>query len=77
MSIEEYSRHTARSGAVAAARITVQWDNASIEDVVAASRLQRPHDHSRKDIKGNVTAEVKNQPGTWPCTPCSNHRASP
>ncbi len=64
MSIEAYlAAHRAEAAQSQAARITVQWDNASIEDVVAgfAAFSGRTIILSR-DIKGNVTAEIKNQP---------------
>jgi type IV pilus assembly protein PilQ len=64
MSIEEYlAAHRAEAAQSQAARITVQWDNASIEDVVAGfAAFSGRTIILGKDIKGNVTAEVKNQP---------------
>src|SRR2546426_329106 len=64
MSIEEYlAAHRAEVVQSQAARITVQWDNASIEDVVAGfAAFSGRTIILGKDIKGNVTAEVKNQP---------------
>ncbi len=64
MSIEEYlAAHRAEASQSQAARITVQWDNASIEDVVAGfAAFSGRTIILGKDIKGNVTAEVKNQP---------------
>jgi len=64
MSIDEYlSAHRADAAQSQAARITVQWDNASIEDVIAGfAAFSGRTIILGKDIKGNVTAEVKNQP---------------
>src|SRR5881397_340975 len=64
LSIEEYlATHRAEAAQSQAARITVQWDNASIEDVVAGfAAFSGRTIILGKDIKGNVTAEVKNQP---------------
>jgi len=64
MSIEEYlAAHRAEVAQSQAARITVQWDNASIEDVVAGfAAFSGRTIILGKDVKGNVTAEVKNQP---------------
>src|SRR5258705_8484572 len=64
MSIEEYlAAHSTEVQQSQAARITVQWDNASIEDVVAGfAAFSGRTIILGKDIKGNVTAEVKNQP---------------
>jgi type IV pilus assembly protein PilQ len=64
MSIEEYlAVHSAEAQQSQAARITVQWDNASIEDVVAGfAAFSGRTIILGKDIKGNVTAEIKNQP---------------
>jgi type IV pilus assembly protein PilQ len=64
MSIEEYlAAHSAEVQQSQAARITVQWDNASIEDVVAGfAAFSGRTIILGKDIKGNVTAEIKNQP---------------
>jgi type IV pilus assembly protein PilQ len=64
MSIEEYlATHRSEAQQSQAARITVQWDNASIEDVVAGfAAFSGRTIILGKDIKGNVTAEVKNQP---------------
>jgi len=64
MSIEEYlTAHSAEVQQSQAARITVQWDNASIEDVVAGfAAFSGRTIILGKDIKGNVTAEIKNQP---------------
>ncbi len=64
MSIEEYlAAHRAEVAQSQAARITVQWDNASIEDVVAGfAAFSGRTIILGKDIKGTVTAEVKNQP---------------
>jgi type IV pilus assembly protein PilQ len=64
MSIEEYlAAHRADALQSQAARITVQWDNASIEDVVAGfAAFSGRTIILSKDIKGTVTAEIKNQP---------------
>src|SRR5438477_9152101 len=64
MSIDEYlAAHHADAAQSQAARITVQWDNASIEDVIAGfAAFSGRTIILGKDIKGNVTAEVKNQP---------------
>jgi type IV pilus assembly protein PilQ len=64
LSIDEYlAAHRAEAAQSQAARITVQWDNASIEDVVAGfAAFSGRTIILGKDIKGNVTAEVKNQP---------------
>src|SRR5437879_4496133 len=64
LSIEEYlAAHRADAAQSQAARITVQWDNASIEDVVAGfAAFSGRTIILGKDIKGNVTAEIKNQP---------------
>lgn len=64
LSIDEYlAAHRAEATQSQAARITVQWDNASIEDVVAGfAAFSGRTIILGKDIKGNVTAEVKNQP---------------
>lgn len=64
MSIEEYlEAHRAEAAQSQAARITVQWDNASIEDVVAGfAAFSGRTIILSKDVKGNVTAEIKNQP---------------
>ena len=64
MSIDEYlAVHGTDAVQSQAPRITVQWDNASIEDVVAgfAAFSGRTIILSR-EIKGSVTAEIKNQP---------------
>ena len=64
LTIEEYlAAHKADAEQSQAARITVQWDNASIEDVVAGfAAFSGRTIILGKDIKGNVTAEIKNQP---------------
>jgi len=64
ISIEEYlAAHTSEVQQSQAARITVQWDNASIEDVVAGfAAFSGRTIILGKEIKGNVTAEIKNQP---------------
>jgi type IV pilus assembly protein PilQ len=62
--IEEYlEAHRAEAAQSQAARITVQWDNASIEDVVAGfAAFSGRTIILGKDVKGTVTAEIKNQP---------------
>jgi len=64
LSIEEYlAMHRADVLQSQAPRITVQWDNASIEDVVAGfAAFSGRTIILSKEIKGNVTAEIKNQP---------------
>jgi type IV pilus assembly protein PilQ len=64
LSIEEYlALHRADAQQSQAARITVQWDNAGIEDVVAGfAAFSGRTIILSKGITGNVTAEVKNQP---------------
>ncbi len=64
MSIEEYlATHRAEAAQSQAPRITVQWDNASIEDVIAGfAAFSGRTIILAKDVKGNVTAEIKNQP---------------
>src|SRR5262249_54036569 len=64
MSIEEYlARHHADAAQSQAPRITVQWDNASMEDVIAGfAAFSGRTIILGREIKGNVTAEIKNQP---------------
>jgi type IV pilus assembly protein PilQ len=64
MTIEEYlAAHRADANQSQAPRITVQWDNASIEDVIAGfAAFSGRTIILAKGITGNVTAEVKNQP---------------
>ncbi len=64
MSIEEYlAAHRADAVQSQAPRITVQWDNAGIEDVIAGfAAFSGRTIILSKDVKGNVTAEIKNQP---------------
>ena len=64
MSIEEYlAVHRSEAQQSQAPRITVQWDNASIEDVVAGfAAFSGRTIVISKGITGNVTAEIKNQP---------------
>ena len=64
VSIEEYlATHRAEAAQSQAARITVQWDNAGIEDVVAGfAAFSGRTIILGKDVKGTVTAEIKNQP---------------
>jgi type IV pilus assembly protein PilQ len=63
-SIEEYlAAHRGEAQQSQAPRITVQWDNASIEDVVAGfAAFSGRTIVISKNITGNVTAEIKNQP---------------
>jgi len=63
-SIDEYlAAHRTDAAQSQAPRITVQWDNASIEDVVAGfAAFSGRTIILGKDVKGNVTAEIKNQP---------------
>jgi type IV pilus assembly protein PilQ len=64
LSIEEYlAMHRAEAAQSQAPRITVQWDNASIEDVIAGfAAFSGRTIILGKGITGNVTAEIKNQP---------------
>ena len=64
MSIEEYlAAHRAEAAQSQAPRITVQWDNASIEDVIAGfAAFSGRTIILSKGVTGNVTAEIKNQP---------------
>jgi len=64
MSIEEYlAAHRTDAAQSQAPRITVQWDNASIEDVIAGfAAFSGRTIILSKGITGNVTAEIKNQP---------------
>jgi type IV pilus assembly protein PilQ len=64
MSIDEYlAAHRTASAQSQAPRITVQWDNASIEDVIAGfAAFSGRTIVLSKGITGNVTAEIKNQP---------------
>jgi type IV pilus assembly protein PilQ len=64
MSIDEYlAAHRREAAQSQAPRITVQWDNASIEDVIAGfAAFSGRTIILAKGITGNVTAEVKNQP---------------
>lgn len=64
MSIEEYlATHRREAAQSQAPRITVQWDNADIEDVVAGfAAFSGRTIIMSKGITGKVTAEVKNQP---------------
>ncbi|HKA60038.1 MAG TPA: AMIN domain-containing protein [Gemmatimonadales bacterium] len=64
MSIDEYlAVHRSEAAQSQAPRITVQWDNASIEDVIAGfAAFSGRTIILAKDVKGNVTAEIKNQP---------------
>jgi len=64
VSIEEYlAAHRAEALQSQAPRITVQWDNAGIEDVIAGfAAFSGRTIILAKGITGNVTAEIKNQP---------------
>jgi type IV pilus assembly protein PilQ len=64
MSIDEYlAAHRTEAQQSQAPRITVQWDNASIEDVIAGfAAFSGRTIVISKGITGNVTAEIKNQP---------------
>ena len=64
MSIDEYlATHRGEANQSQAPRITVQWDGASIEDVVAGfAAFSGRTIVIGKGITGTVTAEIKNQP---------------
>jgi type IV pilus assembly protein PilQ len=64
MSIDEYlATHRSEAQQSPAPRITVQWDAASIEDVVAGfAAFSGRTIIIGKGITGTVTAEIKNQP---------------
>jgi type IV pilus assembly protein PilQ len=64
MSIDEYlATHRREAVQSQAPRITVQWDNADIEDVVAGfAAFSGRTIIIGKNVSGKVTAEVKNQP---------------
>jgi type IV pilus assembly protein PilQ len=64
LSIEEYlTAHRREVAQSQAPRITITWDNASIEDVVAGfAAFSGRTIILAKSITGNVTAEIKNQP---------------
>ncbi len=64
LSIDEYlAVHRADAAQSQAPRITVQWDNASMEDVIAGfAAFSGRTIILAKGITGNVTAEIKNQP---------------
>ena len=63
-SIEEYlERHKAEASQSQAPRITVTWDRASIEDVVAGfSAFSGRTIVVSKNVSGTVSAEIRNQP---------------
>jgi type IV pilus assembly protein PilQ len=63
-SIDRYlATHTEESQQSQAPRITVRWDGADIEDVVAGfAAFSGRTIVLAKDVKGRVTAEIKNQP---------------
>jgi type IV pilus assembly protein PilQ len=64
ISIDEYlAEHAKESEQSQAARITVTWDNADLREVVAGfAAFSGRTIILSKDIKGNVSAEIKNQP---------------
>ena len=64
LSIDEYlATHSREAAQSQAPRITITWDNASIEDVVAGfAAFSGRTIILAKGITGNVTAEIKNQP---------------
>ena len=64
LSIDEYlATHRREAAQSQAPRITVQWDNASIEDVLAGfAAFSGRTIVLSKGITGQVTAEIKNQP---------------
>ena len=64
MSIDEYlATHRSEAQQSSAPRITVQWDAASIEDVVSGfAAFSGRTIIIGKGITGSVTAEIKNQP---------------
>src|SRR5439155_203074 len=64
LSIDEYlSEHAKESEQSQAARITVTWDNADLREVVAGfAAFSGRTIILSKDIKGQVSAEIKNQP---------------
>ena len=64
LTIDEYlAAHAAERAQSQAPRITVQWDGASIEDVVAGfAAFSGRTIVVGKGITGTVTAEIKNQP---------------
>ena len=63
-SIDEYlAEHAAEAAQSQAARITVTWDNADLREVVAGfAAFSGRTIILSKDIKGQVSAEIKNQP---------------
>ncbi|MGH7529379.1 MAG: AMIN domain-containing protein [Gemmatimonadales bacterium] len=64
MSIDEYlARHRREAEQSQAPRITVTWDNSSIEEVVAGfAAFSGRTIILSKGVQGDVTAEIKNQP---------------
>ena len=64
ISINQYlAAHAAEVAESPAPRITVRWDGADIEDVVAGfAAFSGRTIVVGKDVKGKVTAEIKNQP---------------
>ncbi|MEX2157384.1 MAG: AMIN domain-containing protein [Gemmatimonadales bacterium] len=64
LSIEEYlAAHRGEAQQSRAPTITVQWDNADIEDVIAGfAAFSGRTIIMSKNITGKVTAEIKNQP---------------
>ena len=64
VSIDEYlAEHARESAQSQAARITVTWDNADLREVVAGfAAFSGRTIILSKELKGNVSAEIKNQP---------------
>jgi type IV pilus assembly protein PilQ len=64
ITVDEYlAEHAKESMQSQAARITVTWDNADLREVVAGfAAFSGRTIILSKDIKGNVSAEIKNQP---------------
>src|SRR2546422_9646174 len=64
LSIQQYLAAHASEGAQSQApRITVRWDDADIQDVTAGfAAFSGRTIVVAKDVKGKVTAEIKNQP---------------
>jgi len=58
-----FAAHAKESAQSQAARITVTWDNADLREVVAGfAAFSGRTIILSKDVKGNVSAEIKNQP---------------
>src|SRR5207245_1708357 len=64
VSIDEYlATHSRESAQSQAARITVTWDNADLREVVAGfAAFSGRTIVLSKDLRGSVSAEIKNQP---------------